>query len=286
MACGASADPLRHFLGYSDIASLQNAASSTYHALQVSVRRSVGSLELSGAYTYSHSIDDASDRFDASFVDSSNPSSNRASSNFDERHIFTGSYIWSLPFFKSPGLTNKVLGGWGFSGIASLQSGTPFSPISSGSGGSFTDNAGVGNGLATSGSRPDVLGDPRVGVTQPPPQEGFGPLLYNPQAFALPRGLTFGDAGRNTLVNPRRINFDMALSKRFVIHEAMAFEFRAEGFNVFNHTQFGAISGDIWLRRQRRDEFRQRQDSPSNNSLFTGTAHNARILQLSLKFVF
>jgi hypothetical protein len=281
VACGGSADPFRHFLGYADIASLQDAASSTYHALQVSVRRSVGSLQVSGAYTYSHAIDDASDRFDASFVDSTNPSANRGSSNFDERHIFSGSYIWDIPFFKSPGVANKVLGGWGFSGIASLQSGTPFSAISSGSSGSFTDNAGVGNGLATSGSRPDLVADPQSGITQPAQQEGFGPLLYNPAAFALPRGLTFGNAGRNILNNPRRINFDMALFKRFVIREGMAFEFRAEAFNVFNHTEWGNIAGEGGS-----------AGGDGNNTLGTdsflrvSSAHNARILQLGLKFRF
>src|SRR5207248_9446732 len=62
------------------------------------------------AYTWSHSIDDSSDRFDGSFVDSYNPGANRASSNFDQRHILNFSYIWDLPFFKSPGLANKVLG--------------------------------------------------------------------------------------------------------------------------------------------------------------------------------
>jgi hypothetical protein len=284
VACGASPDPLRHFLGYSDIASLQDAASSTYHALQATIRRSVGGLQLSGAYTYSHAIDDASDRFDASFVNSEDPAANRASSNFDERHIFSGSYIWDLPFFKAPGLTNKVLGGWEFSGIVSMQNGTPFSVISSGSSGSFTDNAGVGNGLATSGSRPDIIGNPRAGIVQPPPQPGVGPLLYNPAAFALPRGLTFGDSGRNILSNPRRINFDMALFKRFVIREAMAFEFRAEAFNIFNHTQFGALAGDSGSGANAVNS--NTNKFPSNNFLFTGTAHNARILQLGLKFVF
>ena len=284
VACGASADPFRHYLGYSDIASLQDAASSNYNALQMSLRRTVGSLQISGAYTYSHSIDDASDRFDASFVNSINPAANRASSNFDERHIFSGSYIWDLPFFKNPGMTNKLLGGWEFSGLASLQSGTPFSPILSGSGGSFTDNAGVGNGLATSGSRPDIIGDPRSGVVQPPPQEGLGPLLFNPAAFALPRGLTFGDAGRNILSNPHRINFDMSLFKRFVIREGMAFEFRAEAYNIFNHTQFGAIAGDSGSGANSVNS--DSNKFPSNNFLFTGTAHNARILQLALKFVF
>ena len=284
VACGASADPIRPFVGYADIANLQNAATSNYNALQMSVRRSVGSLQVSGAYTYSHSIDDASDRFDASFVDSINPGANRASSNFDERHIFSGSYIWDLPFFKGTGIADKVLGGWELSGIVSLQSGTPFSPVASGSSGTFTDNAGVGNGLATSGSRPDIVGDPRSGIVQPPPQEGLGPLLYNPAAFAVPRGLTFGDSGRNILVNPRRINFDMSIFKRFVIHESMAFEFRAEAYNIFNHTQFGAISGDSGSGANAVNS--DSNKFPSNNFLFTGTAHNARILQLGLKFVF
>ena len=185
---------------------------------------------------------------------------------------------------KVTGIADKVLGGWELSGIVSLQSGTPFSPVASGSSGTFTDNAGVGNGLATSGSRPDIVGDPRSGIVQPPPQEGLGPLLYNPAAFAVPRGLTFGDSGRNILVNPRRINFDMSIFKRFVIHESMAFEFRAEAFNIFNHTQFGAISGDSGSGANAVNS--DSNKFPSNNFLFTGTAHNARILQLSLKFVF
>src|SRR5437899_188266 len=147
-ACGTNPDPFRPFPGYGDIAHLEYKASSLYHAFQTSVRRSVGSLQVSGAYTWSHSIDDASDRFDGSFVDSYNPSTNRASSNFDQRHILSISYIWDLPFFKSPGLTNKVLGGWQFSGITTFQTGTPFSPIVS------TDNAGVANGIG-SAARPD-----------------------------------------------------------------------------------------------------------------------------------
>ena len=102
MQCGADPSPFRPFLGYGDITHLQYAASSIYHAVQISVRRTMGSLNLSVAYTYSHSIDDSSDRFDGSFVDSANPSANRASSNFDQRHILNISYVWDLPGFKSP----------------------------------------------------------------------------------------------------------------------------------------------------------------------------------------
>src|SRR5205814_10010077 len=157
--CGTNPDPFRPFAGYGDINHLDRKSSSIYHAFQTSVRRSVGSLQVSGAYTWSHSIDDASDRFDGSFVDSYNPSSNRASSNFDQRHILSISYIWDLPFFKGSGLTNKVLGGWQFSGITTFQTGTPFSPIVS------TDNAGVANGIG-SAARPDKIGDPSAGVVQ------------------------------------------------------------------------------------------------------------------------
>ena len=74
-ACGANADLFRRYLGYSDINHLEFAASSVYHALQMAVRRSVGGLNLSAAYTWSHSIDDSSDRFDGSFVDSFKTSS-------------------------------------------------------------------------------------------------------------------------------------------------------------------------------------------------------------------
>ena len=277
-ACGTNPDPFRPFPGYGDIAHLEYKASSLYHAFQTSVRRSVGSLQVSGAYTWSHSIDDASDRFDGSFVDSYNPSTNRASSNFDQRHILSISYIWDLPFFKSPGLTNKVLGGWQFSGITTFQTGTPFSPIVS------TDNAGVANGIG-SAARPDKIGDPSAGVVQSLDQ--LGPQIYNPNAFAPPRGLTFGDAGRNGLNNTHWTNFDMALFKHFKITERMSFEFRAEAFNIFNHTQWRPIAGDSGSAASNLGEANNTFSlSPGDGFLQVTDAHNPRILQLGAKFIF
>jgi hypothetical protein len=72
-----------------------------------------------------------------------------------------------------------------------------------------------------------------------------GPQLYNPAAFAAPRGLTFGTAGRNSLNLPHRINFDMGLFKNFKIRESMSREFRAEAFNIFNHTQWESVDGSF-----------------------------------------
>jgi hypothetical protein len=277
-ACGTNPDPFRPFPGYGDIAHLEFKASSIYHALQTSVRRSVGGLQLSFAYTWSHSIDDASDRFDGSFVDSYNTRANRASSNFDQRHILNFSYVWDLPLFKNPGLANKVLGGWQASGIVSYQTGTPFSVIVS------TDNAGVANGNG-SAARADRIGDPNAGVTQDPNQ--LGPQIYNPNAFAPPRGLTFGDSGRNSLNNTHWTNFDMALFKHFKITESMSFEFRAEAFNIFNHTQWRPIAGDSGSAASNLGESNNTFSlNPADGFLQVTDAHNPRILQLGAKFIF
>jgi carboxypeptidase family protein/TonB-dependent receptor-like protein len=278
-ACGANADPFRPFPGYGDITHLEWKSSSIYHALQTSVRRNIGGLQMQFAYTYSHSIDDSSDRFDTSFVNSYDPAANRASSNFDQRHILNLSWVWDVPIFRNPGFANKVLGGWQYSGIFSYSTGAPYSVVFSG------DNAGVANGVG-SGSRPDVVGDPFSGVPQAP-LEGFGPLFGNPNAFAAPRGLTFGDAARNMLRNPNRTNFDMALFKHFKFTERLSFEFRGEAFNVFNHTQWSCVAGDSGSAASNigcgNNTF---STDPTSGFLRVSDTHNPRILQLGAKFIF
>jgi hypothetical protein len=252
--------------GMGRVLSLQDIADSQYHALQATIRRTRGPLTVGASYTYSHSLDDSSDRSDASFVNSANIRSGWASSNFDERHLLSVNYIYAFPKFsgfferatsfaaadraaassKPPSaqsnsrVLHAIMDGWEFSGITSYQSGTPFTVINGGGsdGISVADNAGVAN-LAGAGSYPDVIGNPRshpsVAVTN---LGSVGPLLYNPAAFAAPQGLTFGDAGRNFLNNPHRLNFDMNVLKNFKVTEGSTMEFRIEGFNVFNHTQF------------------------------------------------
>ena len=174
IACGANPDPSRTaFPGFGNINRLEDMANSSYHALQATVRRTVGNLTFSVAYTYSHSIDDSSDRFDSAFVNAYDIASNRASSNFDQRQNLGISYVYGLPFFRKPGLANKLLGGWQISGITIAQTGNPFSVTNATD---FGDSAGVGNGVGT-GSSPDLVGDPadshrtRFGT--------FGPLHYN-----------------------------------------------------------------------------------------------------------
>jgi hypothetical protein len=283
VACGnvpPTQSPLLPFPGYSNIARIQDTASSTYHAFQASLRRTAGRLQLGASYTWSHSIDNASDRFDSGFVNSFDLAANRASSNFDQRHIFNLSYVYDLPFFKESGLSHTLLGGWQWSGITTFSTGAPFNVLN----GVFSDNAGVGNNIGA-GSFPDVVGDPKANIPKLAPQPGIGPALFNPDAFAAPRGLTFGDAGRNFLRNPNRTNFDMGLFKHFKIKESMGVEFRAEAFNVFNHTEWGYLGGSA-------GSAASNSGASFNNTfgnanfLQIGSVHNPRILQLALKFSF
>ncbi len=274
----AGADPFRPYPGYGDIAHLQTAASSNYNALQMLVRRSVGGLELDFAYTYSHSIDDSSDRYDASFTNTYAPAANRASSNFDERQIFNASYIWDIPVFRHGGLSHSLLGGWQLSGITNFATGSPFSVIYN-----AIDNAGVGNGDG-SDSYADIVGNPKV---TPHPVNQYGRQYYNQAAYATPTALTFGDSGRNSLRNPDFINFDMAVFKHFAIKESTAIEFRAEAFNVFNHTEWAPIAGQGGAGANIDGSSTNAFTSPPTaNFLYAGGVHEARVLQFALKFLF
>ena len=245
-----------------DIYSLQNVANSSYNALQTTLRKVAGPLTLSVSYTYSHSIDDSSDRNDATFVNSYDIKANRASSDFDERHLLAISYIYQLPLnrlfskwfdWADTDTTNeltrnsayqgsaneKFLKGWEISGVIVHQSGTPFTIINNASPGGIStiDNAGVANDIGV-GSYVDVIGNPHGHIPSGIIANTIGPLLGNPNAFAAPRGLTFGDAGRNSFNNPGRTNFDTAILKTFQLRESRSLEFRVETFNTFNHTQF------------------------------------------------
>jgi hypothetical protein len=262
---GVNPNSFRQFApGLGQIYSLQNAANSAYNSLQFSFRRTKAPLVFGVAYTYSHSIDEASDRSDASSVNALSLRSDRASSSFDQRHLLNVSYIYDLPLLKwlftcwsansekgqadcladpqniPTRVEQAILKGWQLSGVTTFQTGTPFTVINAGSpdGIATFDNAGVANGSGA-GSYPDLCGDAYGAI----PAGGrnpasFGPLLLNPGAFCAPRGLTFGNAGRNVLRNPRRLNADIAFLRHFSVSEGSTVELRFEIFNVFNNTQF------------------------------------------------
>lgn len=326
----------RPYPGLGAIFSLQNGADSAYHGFQTTIRRTRGPLTAGVAYSYSHSIDDSSDRTDPTFVNSLDLRSNKASSDFDQRHLLNISYIYSFPNFaralqrdlldpietagdekdapksSEPSLLMKLIGeGWQLSGITTYQSGTPFSVINGGATGTIgvPDNAGVANqysrivGTTAAYSYPDLASAPNPAALKTN-ASSFGPLLENPNEFVAPRGLTFGDAGRNFLNNPNRLNFDMAVLKHFPIREGSEVEFRAEAFNVFNHTQFRIYNPDLGNTGSNTISCYGGSDYSAgfyfpggipggstdcltgNSFLHPVDAHRPRTLQLALKFSF
>jgi len=274
----AGADPFRPYPGYGSIAWLQTAAASSYNALQVLLRRSAGGLDLNVAYTYSHSIDDSSDRYDGSFTNTYDPAANRASSNFDQRHLLNASYIWDVPGFRHAGLAHAFLGGWQISGETNFATGSPFSVIYN-----AADNAGVGNGIGSS-AYADLSGNPKQTAH---PVDQYGRLYYNQSAYAIPTALTFGDSGRNSLRNPDFINFNMGVFKHFALKEGTALEFRGEAFNVFNHTEWLPIAGQAGAGANINGTATNTFSSPvTNNFLYSGGTHENRVIQLAMKFLF
>jgi hypothetical protein len=267
VACGNDPDFFRtKFPGLSSIQRVEPEANSNYNALQFSLRKTSGALTLDVAYTYSHSLDDSSDATDSNFVNSFNLHQNYASSNYDQRHILTAAWTYDVPF-RGRGLWHSFLGGWQQAGIMTFQTGTPFSVVN----GVYGDSAGVADGTTGIGSFADRIGDPHASPNCPPLAPGtFGVPLFNCAAFTQTQGLSFGNSGRNSLNNPRRTNFDMSVYKVFKPKETINVQFRAEAFNVFNHTQWNGVNNYV----------------STNNFLYSTGAHMPRVLQFAIRITF
>jgi len=150
-------------------------------------------------------------------------------------------------------LTQRIFSNWSLSGLTLYQTGTPFSVFNSASssgsdpacngsspacnGVSMPDNAGYALDIGPN-SYPDVTATPGGFCARWRDTGTIGPILGNSCRFVAPRGLTRGNAGRNFMRNPTRTNFDMSLLKDMTVWHGGALQFRAEVFNVFNHTQF------------------------------------------------
>jgi len=268
VACGNNPDLFRtNYPGLGSIQRVEPTANSNYNALQFSLRKTSGPLTLDVAYTYSHSLDDSSDNQDSNFVNSYNTHQNYASSNYDQRHILTVAWTYELPSLHGKGLSQTFLGGWQWAGIMTAESGTPFSVVN----GVYGDSAGVADGTTGIGSYADRIGDPHASSNCPPLADATkGVALFNCAAYTQTQGLTFGNSGRNSLNNPHRTNLDMSVFKIFKPKENLQVQFRAEAFNVFNHTEWSGVNPYV----------------STTNFLFSTGAHMPRVLQFALRITF
>ena len=188
------------------------------------VRRLSSGISFQGSYTFSRSIDNALTPVNSYW----NHRLDRGLSGFDRTHVAVMSYIWELPFFQNgTGWTRRAFGGWQFSGITRVESGNPLTIGIAG------DRAGTGAG----GQRPNTTGPIERHLTLE--------RWFATAPFALPALGTFGTAGRGLVRGPGIHNWDMSFSKRTLLRENLSLQFRAEFFNIWNHTQWSGVGTTV-----------------------------------------
>jgi len=263
---------------YSSTGEISGIANSSYNALETSVRKRFGhGVGFLASYTYSKAIDDASSfnmtgsaaRPVAGENDlAQNPfdvGAERGRSLFDARHRFVLSYQWELPFWRNGrNWYQYALGGWQLNGIATLMSGTPFTVFDS------NDVAAVGSAPEITGfssNRPNLVGNPNTGPRKV--DNWFNAGAFQ-QLDPVANAGQFGTAGRNIVQGPGYANWDFSAMKNFRLAESKQLQFRAEFFNILNHTNFRLPDSDI--------------SSPTFNHILA--AQPPRLVQFALKFVY
>lgn len=221
----------------------QSTAGSTYNSLQASLKFSTWHrLNSQLNYTWSHSIDNASDGQDyvpnATQPDNSyNTAAERASSNFDTRQRLQFYWSYQLPDANK---AKALLSGWSLDGSLVFNTGQPVNV-------SWIDGYNFNfNGSGEYYGRPDLVGNPLAGTSAPY-------QFLNLSAFQVPcnggsydpnsgtgcaNGGHFGNLRRNAFYGPSYTNLDVSLAKTFKIKESMGMQFRADFFNVLNHPNF------------------------------------------------
>jgi len=227
------------YSNFSYINQFQSSATSNYNSLQaVLTMKSWHGLTSSLNYTWSHSIDTASDGLDfvpqAAQPDNSySPNLEKGNSNFDVRNRLSWNYHYEVPVLGS--WTPKLTKGWSLDGVLTVASGAPYDPTYLGEG-NFN---GAGEGFG----RFDLVGNPYAGTSMP------GNIL-NLQALAVPctwdatTGACvpgtqhFGNIGRNAFAGPHYRDFDFSIAKTTPLTERVTMQLRADFFNIFNHPNF------------------------------------------------
>jgi hypothetical protein len=254
---------IRPYQGYASIDLFSPVFTSNYNGLQTSLTKHFTENSLLVLnYTWSHALGTASSDYRAPQY-SADIRGEYGDLDYDRRHIFTANYTYDLPFFKQQeGFVGHTLGGWQVSGIFYANTGAHLTASAS------RDPGGLGlrDPNTFEGGRPDLVGDPNSGAPHNLTE------WFNTSAFALvPTGqIRVGNEPRGTIVGPGYFRWDTSLFKNIKFTERLNLQFRAEAFNVLNHTNFNAPITSY------------------TSSLFgqITTARDPRQLQLALKLLF
>ena len=239
------ADPATGRIPYPQYGQVQyrtNDSNSTFHALELSARRTMrAGLLVSANYMWSHAINDGS--LGGGETDAITPENvfcracERASSASDIRHFFTLNSVYEIPYRAR--LLRAVFRGWSLSGIATARSGRPVNIT-------ISRSASVVPGGYSMTQRPDLV----AGVSLTPTAGSTPAQWFNPAAFAVPAPGTWGNAGRNLGRGPSLYQIDLGITRRIALNERVRLEIRAEAFNLLNRSQLGDPVGDVTVPSQ------------------------------------
>jgi hypothetical protein len=232
-----------------------NDAWSNYNAFQLQYRRPLASrVQAILNYTYSHSLDNASNDVIAGLSNTViSAASDYASSDFDVRHSFSGAVTFAVPSLGTSGALALLTRDWSLDTVVVARTGFPFNPTVS-----------APSSLGASVIRPDlvpgqpfyVYGAQCAQVFGPVSQGGNGVLEagqvcpggmgLNPAAFDATTPVAEnrqGTLGRNTIPGFGFTQADLSIGRKFSITERLNLQFRADAFNFFNHPNFTNPSG-------------------------------------------
>lgn len=230
-------------------------------------------LQLQASYTLGKSIDEGSQAIGSGDFDNSfqprygyDRNDNRGLSDFDIRHNFVFNYSYELPFGRTAsGGAAALARGWQLSGVVTLRSGVPFTPVLG------FDRARARPRSGGAGQRPDwAEGADRSSAILGGPERYFDPL-----AFTLPAAGTFGNVGRNALIGPGFATWDAAVFKNVTI-KSKRVQMRLEMFNVLDRANFGLPAATVFNSSGRVESAGE----------ITGTVGTARQVQLGVKVEF
>ncbi len=264
------------YLGYSWFADRTPEYSSNYNSLQVSLNhRSQNGLTVGIAYTWSKTLTNQSNDRSTGTYDTYNPDLDYGPSSLNQPNTFIANYVYELPFYKAErGWTGHVLGGWEVSGITSLFSGQSLTITQASDNFDCQTPAG-----ATTGCIPGTYpGGINIDVSSIAPRPDKVAAIqkakkqtswFSTGSFAEAIG-HFGSSGSGVLLGPGIDLWDLSAIKNVAIGERARFQFRAEFFNAFNHTNFDAV------------------DTGLNDSTFgqVTSTHDPREIQLGGKLSF
>jgi hypothetical protein len=206
------------------------------HGLTIEANHRIShGLSFDASYTWSDSIDDASDAGTKNAelnlpqnIYAHNQVAEKADSSFDHRNRLVGNVLYDLPFAKAAsGWVRAFAGGWRVSGILIAQSGAPFTVKL----GTSNDVANIelvnGNNI----ERPNLTGDPNAGAKT-------ANRWFNTAAFSLPAVFTFESNPRNSVIGACFVNLDTSLQKDWALRESINLQFRVDAYDTLNYPNF------------------------------------------------